>query len=246
MLPQGGDNILAIEDVGAAFLPAKQPLEDIGIKQLRYIDPSLKLEEPVSGGGTVEVYNCSDLQKTIRSRANAVVAGNIFNSVAGNGCGKSVDVADNLPVAFWTGTAERILGPGDFGDFQLTSLAGAADAPAAIDVASDLSGEADAGEGTPGPIFMAVGFGPSCSLFNAQQLGGMTSVPVYRHVAPDQYNRFIGLFHVANAFPAAGGGVYANGTVEPVDQVAFVAVVDGAGDTKEEELGEWDGTRNTM
>jgi hypothetical protein len=30
------------------------------------------------------------------------------------------------------------------------------------------------------------------------------------------------------------------------EQVQLVSIVDGAGDTKEEELGEWDGTRNTI
>ena len=76
---------------------------------------------------------------------------------------------------------------------------------------------------------------------NGSSLGGLTSVPVYRHVAADQYNRFIVLFHVADIFDNGG-----TNEVRAADQVALAAIVDGAGDTKEEELGEWDGTRNTI
>ena len=86
--------------------------------------------------------------------------------------------------------------------------------------------------------YLAVGFGPASTLFDASELGGLTSVPVYRHVAADQYNRFIGIFYVGD-FDGAGG-------ITATDQVSLVTVIDGAGDTKEEELGEWDGTRNTI
>jgi len=41
-------------------------------------------------------------------------------------------------------------------------------------------------------------------------------------------------------------GTWAAEAMRRAEQVQLVSVVDGAGDTKEEELGEWDGTRNTI
>ena len=76
----------------------------------------------------------------------------------------------------------------------------------------------------------AFGIGPDASLFDPQTRGALSNVPTYRHVAQDEYNRFVGLFGV-NATTA---------------EIELVAVVDGAGDTKDEELGEWDNTRSTL
>lgn len=76
----------------------------------------------------------------------------------------------------------------------------------------------------------AFGLGPDSTLFSPTQRGALNNVPTYRHVAQDEYNRFVGLFGV-NATTA---------------EIELVAVVDGAGDTKDEELGEWDNTRSTL
>lgn len=76
----------------------------------------------------------------------------------------------------------------------------------------------------------AFGIGPDSTLFDPQQRGALSNVPTYRHVAQDEYNRFVGLFGV-------------NATTSDIE---LVAVIDGAGDTKDEELGEWDNTRNTL
>ena len=228
LLPNEDGDILGIGDVnaGAMILDANGVLADIGITELRYIDDDGTVDLPD------DVTSCAveDLQDVISDRGNAVVAGNIFNGSAGNGCGISITLSGSTDIAYWTGAIERILGPGEYVDAVFdpsTSTVTSTDTPS---------------DGAVAPVFMAVGFGPSCSLFNTQELGGLTSVPVYRHVDPNQYNRFIGLFTVAQS--TYSGGAW--GTVEAVDQVAFVAVVDGAGDTKEEELGEWDGTRNTI
>lgn len=238
LLPNGDGEILGIGDVAAGAQVAGMAgiLSDIGMSDLRYINGDAAGAELPA-----DVTSCAvaDLQDAISSRANAVVAGNIFNGPSGNGCGVSLSVAgadgdvdtvaDNPNVAYWTGTVERIIGPGEYG-------AAAFDGTAVSGVSTAVTATA--------PIYMAVGMGPSSNLFNTQELGGLTSVPVYRHVSPDQYNRFIGLFHVANSTTTDTGTTWS----APVaaDQVAFVAVVDGAGDTKEEELGEWDGTRNTI
>ena len=191
-------------------------LSDIGITELRYIDTG------VTGCDTA-----ANLEATIASRDNAVVAGNIFLSPGANGCGRSHTIGDlngdataddPVTVLTWTGGAERITGnPNDV----------------------DWDGAADAASDAGAKIFMAVGYGPSSTLFDKTALGGMTTVPGYRHVSETQYDRFVALFHVATV---DGTGL----AIDPVDQVLLVGVVDGAGDTKEEELGEWDGTRNTI
>jgi len=217
---------------------------DIGMTDLRYINIDATGDALPDGVASCAVAN-DNLQNVINDRGNAVVAGNIFNGPAGSGCGISVELDTDDPpaVALWTGTAERILGPGDYGTFKVASSESGAPVVLAPAV---LEGTAKDGEvGVAAPIMLAVGFGPSSDLFNVQKLGGMTSVPVYRHVNPDQYNRFIGLFQIATAYSGAAGA-YSAGSIQAVDMITFLGVVDGAGDTKEEELGEWDGTRSTI
>lgn len=80
-----------------------------------------------------------------------------------------------------------------------------------------------------GDVVIALGVGPDSTLFNPALRGAMSTVPTYRHVAADEYNRFIALFNVDTA----------------VGEVRLQGVIDGAGDTKDEELGEWDNTRPT-
>ncbi|MBK1680869.1 type II secretion system protein [Rhodocyclus tenuis] len=76
---------------------------------------------------------------------------------------------------------------------------------------------------------IAFGVGPDSTLFAPSTIGALSNVPVYRHVQPTEYNRFIVLWNVSTT-----GG-----------QASFQAIVDGAGDTKDEELGEFDNVRKT-
>ncbi|HNQ04054.1 MAG TPA: type II secretion system protein [Thiobacillaceae bacterium] len=76
---------------------------------------------------------------------------------------------------------------------------------------------------------IAVGAGPDSTLFNPSIIGALSNVPVYRHTAPGEYNRFIVLWNVS----------------DPGGQATFQAIIDGAGDTKDEELGEVDNLRAT-
>jgi prepilin-type N-terminal cleavage/methylation domain-containing protein len=193
-------------------------LHDLGITQLRVAST----DSSADPDGDLD---CSDHEALVASRGNAVVAGNIFLSPAANGCGGSHTLSNASNVMVWAGGTERITGEYTPNDFV----------PA--DSASVASTDATAAN-VGAPIFMAVGIGPSTTLFNKENIGSMTTVPVYRHVSETEYNRFVALFHIANV---SGDGTYA-----PVDQVLLTAIVDGAGDTKEEELGEWDGTRNTI
>ena len=78
------------------------------------------------------------------------------------------------------------------------------------------------------PTLIALGVGPDSTLFNTAKIGSLSAPPVYRHVESHEYNRFIVLFNVSNGGPAT-----------------LQAIIDGAGDTKDEELGELDGVRPT-
>ena len=206
-------NIVAAGEVAAGDTVVTR-LNDIGINTLRVAyDTTNGLLDPPDDG------DCDDYGALILNRGNAVVAGNIFLSPDANGCGGAHTIANATNVLVWTGGTERITGQ---------------------QVTNDITDPTDfTGVDANLPVLMAVGLGPSSTLFDKTQLGGMTSVPVYRHVQPDQYNRFIALFRIGTT---DGTNTTANAT----DQVLLVAIVDGAGDTKEEELGEWDGTRNTI
>lgn len=183
---------------------------EAGIDQLRYVDTTL------TGDG----FTCANIQETVESRSNDVVAGNIFMSPAANGCGYSETLGGTTPpahaVLYWNSGTERLTGQPD-------------PQPIGGTTAYDAEGNY---------AYLMTGIGPSSTLFDANTLGGMTTVPVYRHVKPNEYNRFIAVWKV---------GTYdADGDIVVGDQLDLTAIIDGALDTKEEELGEWDGTRNTI
>ncbi|MEM7407952.1 MAG: type II secretion system protein [Pseudomonadota bacterium] len=190
-------------------------LNDIGITTLRvaYDTTNGGLNPPDDG-------DCDDMSALIANRGNAVVAGNIYLSPEANGCGADHTIANSSNVAVWNGGSERITGE--------PLVAGG----------TDFDGVIDGAASTGLPIMMAVGLGPNSTLFDKRVLGGMSTVPIYRHVSETEYPRFVALFQIGST----------NGTAQAdvVDQVLLIAIVDGAGDTKEEELGEWDGTRNTI
>lgn len=212
-----------VGDLSVAPLPTGTAalLADAGIDQLRVVD--LTLDPPDDG-------TCANLEELVNSRGNAVVPGNLYLSPAANGCGFSNTLTDADPVMWWSGGNERVIGSAAIGVEPIFAASGAFGAIATQPVGAKF--------------LMAVGAGPSSTLFDASELGGMTSVPVYRHVANDEYNRFFILFHVATAADTDADATA--DTFVPADQAVIVGVVDGAGDTKEEELGEWDGTRNTI
>lgn len=79
---------------------------------------------------------------------------------------------------------------------------------------------------------LAFGVGADSSLFDPTIIGALSNSPVYRHVANFEYNRFIVLWNTGSAAAPAG-------------QATFQAIIDGAGDTKDEELGEVDNVRRT-
>jgi prepilin-type N-terminal cleavage/methylation domain-containing protein len=223
----GSDAVLGFEvgtgptATGDGAVPATIPdgvqqiLVDGGIDELRYA-MNVNTSNPEGDG------DCSDISALIASRGNDVVAGNIFLSPDANGCGGSFhlepdDTADdtNDPAAlFWAGGTERLTGQQD---------------PAGAETNYNA---------TNNYAYLLLGIGPACTLFDTNTLGGMTTVPVYRHVKANEYNRFMSVWNV---------GTYdADGDIVAAASAELVAIIDGALDTKEEELGEWDGTRNTI
>ncbi|MCP5078095.1 MAG: type II secretion system protein [Psychromonas sp.] len=221
------NELVAIEDIVAVKLTAGvlKKLNEIGITELRYLDNGLVND--FDGNGTDTDCASANITNTIASRSNHVVSNNIFLGKDANGCGASVTLAADDKVAVWNGGYERVYG-GDGAAFDKLG------SPTAASFGGDIVSSV-----AKTPVLMAVGLGPSANLFNANAIGGMTTVPSYRHVSELQYGRFIALFEIGEFTDITGG-------YSPVDQVNLIAIVDGAGDTKEEELGEWDGTRNTI
>lgn len=245
----GMDNtVLALDSLTAAQYTS---LFDIGIDALNYValDQNPAGDDNCSNEATDATAGLPADQRGLRGLirniegGNAVVAGNIFLSANGNGCGVKASMTDDMNA---DGTADD---PGITVSSQAAGAAivttTAAGDPLPVMMwmggAERLTGQAESGTSynTEGnTAFMAVGLGPASTLFNANEIGGLTSVPVYRHVARDEYNRFIAIFDI---------GSYDSGNdISMAAQASLVAIVDGAGDTKEEELGEWDGTRNTI
>ncbi len=137
------------------------------------------------------------------SKKTDVTPQNIFRPATANGCGYATDA----PLAD-TGAAYV------WGDGTANNLAN-----------QRVNAPVDA-------KLIAFGVGPDSSLFNPSTIGALSNVPVYRHVATTEYNRFIVLWNVGTAATPAG-------------QATFQAIIDGAGDTKDEELGEVDNIRKT-
>lgn len=83
-------------------------------------------------------------------------------------------------------------------------------------------------------VLIAFGVGPDSTLFQSAQYGALTNTPIYRHVEGNEYNRFVALFNVTSDSTKPTNG-----------KATFQAIIDGAGDTKDEELGEFDNVRPT-
>lgn len=105
------------------------------------------------------------------------------------------------------------------------------------------------GDATDDSVYMLTGIGPSCSLFDQSKAAALTTVPIYRHVGPTDYCRFIAVWKIGSVSGVTSGLEVTDvtGTSFEINEDGFelITILDGALDTKEEELGEWDGTRAT-
>lgn len=183
-------------------------LTDAGIERVRMFNTAGTLTDD---GGTA--YTCGstkdDQQAIINNKALNTTAQNIYRPEAGNGCGfdADLDLAAG-PVLIWNASENKRVNAWNTGD-----------------VVDGVTLTAD-------DKLVAFGVGSEATLFDPTKLGALSTSPIYRHVEPDEYNRFIVLFKVS------GVGVNSG-------KALFQAIVDGAGDTKDEELGELDNVRNT-
>lgn len=176
-------------------------LAEAGIEKLRFIDSTVTDANWSAGDCT-----SANIQALINHKGNNVTASTIFSSATHK------DGANNVRIGCG-GTNDRTLAASDVVVTWASTEAARVNAPT-------LSAD---------QTLVALGIGPDTTLFNPENRGAMTTVPTYRHVAADEYNRFIAIFNVDKA----------------VGEVRLQAIVDGAGDTKDEELGEWDNTRPT-
>ncbi len=190
--------------------PVAKDLRNAGLSELLYI---AKDQDPDGEG------DCQDIKSMVENNHNKVVAGSVYQSQAANGCGKTQLLRSGDKIAIWTGGYERVIG-GDGAGFDDSSIE------------KDIDNTVIAAQ-QGAPVYMAVGAGPSSNLFNANSIGGMTTVPVNRNMLRHQYNRFILLFDV---------GVFkTDGTIKSNPSgIALAAVVTGAGTTAQEELGLFD------
>jgi hypothetical protein len=178
----------------------------------------------VNAGATIPGYSgtatCANnltgtgIQALIDDKGNEVTAQNIFRIPAANGCGAT------------------------------THAALEEDSPVLVWNGAPERVGVPIGAPTTSNKLVAFGIGPDSTLFEPTRIGALSNTPVYRHVAKNEYNRFVVLFNLNPSLQVwqegtgyvhkAGGG-----------QVTFQAIIDGAGDTKDEELGEFDNVRPT-
>lgn len=179
-------------------------LNDFGVENVRIIN------QGATPTGYTGAYTCADatIKDLIKDKGSDATAATIFRSVDANGCGLSAAVTGTPNMMLWNETA---------GDWERINA----------DFTKSATGGAVAGTEQ---AIVAVGVGPSSDLFQVEKRGAMTTVPTYRHVENDEYNRFVALLNVDSS----------------KSEVRLQAIIDGAGDTKDEELGEWDGTRPTI
>jgi prepilin-type N-terminal cleavage/methylation domain-containing protein len=216
-------------NLGTTELKAKdvRSLNSAGINFVRVVNTGFKDSNALAdissknfkeyegdGGCLNSTEGKGSIGELVRDKGNDVTPQNIFRSPNANGCGfvDHVRLAEGQKVAIWTGGAER------------------AGVQTEIKETFDSDGKlTDTKYEVGNASLIAFGVGPDSTLFDPSKIGALSNVPVYRHVASDEYNRFIVLWNTSTA-----GG-----------QATFQAIIDGAGDTKDEELGEVDNVRPT-
>lgn len=204
-------------------------LESVGIQRVRVVDTDASPAVEFGPGSCENTTDDDGIGGLIRSKGNDVTAQNIFRIAAANGCGGGTHavLAEEDPVMVWAGEANRVGVP----------LGATAYTPG---VSADNTNK-----------LVAFGIGPDSTLFTASQLGAMSTAPIYRHVAADEYNHFLVLFNLNPTKMVYDSSDDGSGSpVGEVEQSAggqpiFQAIIDGAGDTKDEELGEFDSVRPT-
>jgi prepilin-type N-terminal cleavage/methylation domain-containing protein len=192
-------------------------LDAVGIRRVRVVDTDATNADWPASVSCDNTRADAGIGGLIRNKGNDVTAQNIYRTPEANGCGAAGHhaLAASNPVMVWGGDPQRVGVP--------------------------IGATTDAEHNK----LVAFGIGPDSTLFSPSQLGAMTNVPVYRHVAADEYNRFIVLFNLNPSKMVWDAATSAETEQAAGGQAIFQAIIDGAGDTKDEELGELDGMRPT-
>lgn len=201
-------------------------LAEWGIDGLMYIAGD---QDPAGAG------DCSPggIRGLIADQGNRVTAGKLFMTPGAGGCGikmawseSGVTVIgtvpdsrlltepmaiDRIPVMMWARGAEPLTGR-----IQ----------PAPYDADGNTA-------------YLALGIGPSLSLFDPESLAHLSELPEYPFGASTAYRRFMAVFAI---------GRYRDGAIVMHDRPQLAGVVGAKGETAQEVEGEgeWDGDRSTI
>ncbi|MDR0701083.1 MAG: prepilin-type N-terminal cleavage/methylation domain-containing protein [Azoarcus sp.] len=190
-------------------------LKSVGITGVRGLDTTAQ-----SGGCTND-----NLRNLIEQKGNDVVPSRIYNPESTQdgkgGCGGVYSLHEENAAAIAATDPDGMPNSGD--ETEAVPAIG----PAKY-VAKWNADPARVGAAT-GANLIAFGITDGVSLISRDAYAGLAVAPIYRHVETHEYPGYIVLFNVDVAN----------------ESVTFQAVVDGAGDTREEELGELDNLRNT-
>ncbi len=209
----GGENSVMPLDAtkfGALKLTAalKDGLAGTGLDQVMALDYNSDANCASIGAGTLG----ADLENGVRS------INNLFRTSTAGGCGAVHTVLEDDFLVAYEGKLQPLMGVNAV-DFDGASFT------------VDDAGAITAGF-VGGPVVVALGLGPSASLFDPNAVGGMTATPNYRGGTKIQYNRFLGLFKI--------GTLISNTAAESSD-VKFMGVISPDGTFVSEELVKYQG-----
>lgn len=160
---------------------------------------------------------------------------NLFRPTT-DGCGKEMDVQAADVLVNYKGKYQALMGINGKVLEEKTLT---------IDAATGVLDPTASASNPGAPITLALGLGPSATLFDPNTVGGMTATPNYRGGNDIQYNRFIGLFQIGEvaldfgADEVLGGGDDSD-VITPLD-VKFLGVVTPQGNFIAEELDKYNG-----
>jgi prepilin-type N-terminal cleavage/methylation domain-containing protein len=188
-------------------------LTEAGITKLRMVNTGAAACQDSDENDIAGASDQTGQQKIINAKTNDITAQNFYREKTANGCGFVDDsyVKDGANVMVWNYEGNHRVNAYVSGDIDPNG-----DGTTAL---------------TANDVLVAFGVGADSTLFDPTRYAALSHAPIYRHVEPDEYNRFIVLFKVSG--------------VNVADKAIFQAIVDGAGDTKDEELGELDNVRPT-
>lgn len=187
-------------------------LNEAGLRHLRVVseDPALNA-------------HCDDIDSPLwywHSWRHADAASNLHRSPAAGGCGRIEPVAVGSRVAVWAGHTVDVDESRGSTDVAIRSagssaVGGGGTSTRMVDLVATANGT---------PLFLALGIGPSCTLFDRSPAGRPASPirfpPIDGGIASSRYGRFIALYHFADVV---------DGRVQARKRIELVRIVNGDG-----------------